>query len=339
MNNINNKKPRILTGDRPTGKLHLGHYVGSLANRVKLQDEYDEFIMIADVQALTDNYDNPQKVRDNLLEVAMDYLAVGIDPTKTTIFVQSQIPEIAELTVFFMNLVTHAQVLRNPTVKTEIIEKGFGDTTPFGFVAYPVSQAADILFMKASLVPVGADQAPMIELADEIGQRFNRTYNTNIFPRVKGLFGEIPRLIGTDGQAKMSKSIGNTIYLSDSAEVVKEKVMKMYTDPNRKKATDPGIVEGNPVFIYHDAFNPDKAEVADLKARYKTGTVGDVEVKQKLVVAINNFLDPIRERRSQYEQNPELVKEILEKGIEKASIIAKETMQEVKSAMKIDYFK
>ncbi len=339
MNNINNKKPRILTGDRPTGKLHLGHYVGSLANRVKLQDEYDEFIMIADVQALTDNYDNPQKVRDNLLEVAMDYLAVGIDPTKTTIFVQSQIPEIAELTVFFMNLVTHAQVLRNPTVKTEIIEKGFGDTTPFGFVAYPVSQAADILFLKASLVPVGADQAPMLELADEIGQRFNRTYNTNIFPRVKGLFGEIPRLIGTDGQAKMSKSIGNTIYLSDSTEIVKEKVMKMYTDPNRKKSTDPGTVEGNPVFIYHDAFNPDKAEVENLKARYKAGTVGDVEVKQKLAVAINNFLDPIRERRSKYEQNPELVKEILEKGIEKASIIAKETMQEVKSAMKIDYFK
>jgi len=269
----------------------------------------------------------------------MDYLAVGIDPAKTTIFVQSQIPEIAELTVFFMNLVTHAQVLRNPTVKTEIIEKGFGDTTPFGFVAYPVSQAADILFLKASLVPVGADQAPMLELADEIGQRFNRTYNTNIFPRVKGLFGEIPRLIGTDGQAKMSKSIGNTIYLSDSTEIVKEKVMKMYTDPNRKKSTDPGTVEGNPVFIYHDAFNPDKAEVENLKARYKAGTVGDVEVKQKLAVAINNFLDPIRERRSKYEQNPELVKEILEKGIEKASIIAKETMQEVKSAMKIDYFK
>jgi len=331
-------KPRILTGDRPTGKLHLGHYVGSLANRVKLQDEYEEFIMIADVQALTDNYDNPQKVRDNVLEVAMDYLAVGIDPLKTTIFIQSQIPEIAELTIFFMNLVTHAQVLRNPTVKTEIIEKGFADSTPFGFVAYPVSQAADILFLKASLVPVGNDQAPMLELADEIGQRFNKIYNQNIFPKVKGLFGDIPRLIGTDGQSKMSKSVGNTIYLSDSAEVVKEKVMKMYTDPNRVRATDPGKVEGNPVFIYHDAFNSNKLEVEDLKSRYLLGTVGDVEVKQKLAIAINNFLDPFREKRRVYEQNPELVREILQKGIERTQKIAKETMNEVKVAMKIDYF-
>lgn len=341
-NHINDQKniskPRILTGDRPTGKLHLGHYVGSLANRVKLQDEYEEFIMIADVQALTDNYDNPEKIRNSLLEVAMDYLAVGIDPEKTTIFVQSQIPEIAELTVFFMNLVTHAQVLRNPTVKSEIIEKGFGDTAPFGFVAYPVSQAADILFLKANLVPVGADQAPMIELAEEIGQRFNRIYNAEIFNHVKGLFGDIPRLIGTDGQSKMSKSIGNTIYLSDSPEIVKEKVMKMYTDPKRIRATDPGKIEGNPVFIYHDAFNPNKDEVDDLKDRYQKGTVGDVEVKEKLAIAINKFLDPIRARRSKYEQNPELVKDILQKGIEKTRKIAKETMKEVKNAMKIDYF-
>lgn len=330
-------KKRILTGDRPTGKLHLGHYVGSLKNRVMLQKEYETFIMLADVQALTDNYDNPEKVRDNILNVALDYLSVGIDPKVATIFIQSMIPEIAELTVFFMNLVSHNEVLKNPTVKTEIKQKGFQRRTPFGFVAYPVSQAADILSVRADLVPVGIDQAPMIELADTIGQRFNKIYNKTVFNRVSMKVGEVERLIGTDGNAKMSKSLGNTIFLSDSIEEVKNKVKVMYTDPSRIHPTDPGKVEGNPVFIYHDIFNPNKAEVDDLKDRYRNGKVGDVEVKTKLATAINNFLEPLRERRIQYENNPELVMDILREGTRKTQEEAKQTMDMVREAMKIKY--
>lgn len=329
-------KKRILTGDRPTGPLHLGHFVGSLKSRVALQDEYDTFIMIADVQALTDNYDNPEKVRNNVLQVAQDNFSVGLDPEKITYFIQSQIPGIAELTVFFMNLVSHAEVLRNPTVKTEIDQKGFGERVPFGFVGYPVSQAADIHIVRADLVPVGKDQAPMLELADHIGERFNKTYKTNIFHPIRGKFGEIPTLVGTDGNAKMSKSLGNTIYLSDSPDEVRQKVKGMYTDPNRVRATDPGKVEGNPVFIYHDAFNPNTEEVNDLKDRYTKGTVGDVEVKEKLAVAINNFLDPIRERRSQFPLDK--VEELLHAGTQKALQEAGQTMQMVREAMKIDYF-
>lgn len=336
MNNINLK--RILTGDRPTGKLHLGHFVGSLENRVKLQDEYETFIMVADVQALTDNAENPAKISQNILETTMDNLAVGLDPEKVTFFIQSQVPEIAELTVFFMNLVTHNQVLRNPTVKTEISQKSFGESVPFGFVAYPVSQAADILCIRSNLVPVGDDQAPMIELASEIGQRFNRTYKTEIFPKVEGYFSKAGRLVGTDGNAKMSKSLGNTIFLSDTEEEVIAKVKKMYTDPNRIRPTDPGTVEGNPVFIYHDLFNKNKEEIEDLKTRYRAGKVGDVEVKQKLADAINIFLSPIRERRKMYEQNPQLVIDILKKGTEKVREETKITMQMVKDAMGINYF-
>jgi tryptophanyl-tRNA synthetase len=328
-------KPRILTGDRPTGPLHLGHFVGSLKNRVLLQDEYDTFIMVADVQALTDNYDNPEKVRSNVLQVAQDNIAVGIDPEKVTQFIQSQIPGIAELTVFFMNLVSHAEVLRNPTVKTEIAQKGFGERVPFGFVAYPVSQAGDIHIVRADLVPVGKDQAPMIELADHLGERFNRIYKTEVFHKVKPKFSEIGTLVGTDGNAKMSKSLGNTIYLSDSPEEVKQKVKAMYTDPNRVRATDPGKVEGNPVFIYHDAFNPNTSEVDDLKERYRAGTVGDVEVKEKLTIAINNFLEPIRARRAQYPL--EKVEEILHAGTEKTLKEAAITMDMVREAMKINY--
>ncbi|MCA9387189.1 tryptophan--tRNA ligase, partial [Candidatus Dojkabacteria bacterium] len=260
----NSSKKRILTGDRPTGPLHLGHYVGSIENRVKLQDEYDLFYLIADVQALTDNHDNPEKVRNNVLQVAQDNLACGLDPNKSTIFIQSKIAEIAELTVFFMNLVSLNEVLRNPTVKTEIKEKDFGDSTPFGFVAYPVSQAADILVAKANLVPVGKDQAPMIELSRVIARRFNTTYGVEIFPEPEAYFGVEKNLAGTDGDVKMSKSKGNTINLNDDEETVKEKVKRMYTDPNRLKATDPGKVEGNPVFIYHDMFNENKDEVNDL---------------------------------------------------------------------------
>lgn len=329
---------RILTGDRPTGRLHLGHYVGSLKNRVKMQNEMETYILLADVQALTDNYDNPKKIQDNIFQVLIDYLSVGIDPAKSNIFIQSQIPEIAELTVFFMNLVSHSEVLRNPTVKTEINEKKFTTGVPFGFVAYPISQASDILILRANTVPVGDDQAPMVELADYIGQRFNRVYNVDLFPRVKGIYSDIPRLVGIDGATKMSKSLNNFISLSEDRESLHKKIMSMYTDPNRVKATDPGKVEGNPVFIYHDAFNPDIDEVNDLKDRYVKGMVGDVEVKQKLEIAINNFLDPIREKRSYYESHMDEVMDIVKTGTLKASDEAKKTMSLVKEAMGINYF-
>lgn len=333
-------KKRILTGDRPTGKLHLGHYVGSLQNRVKLQDEYETFILVADVQALTDNYDQPEKIRDNILETTIDNLAVGLDPNKVTFYIQSMIPQIAELTVFFMNLVTLEEVMRNPTVKDEVKQKQskFRGNPPFGFIAYPISQAADILTPMAEVVPVGDDQAPMIEITNHIGRTFNRVYQTDLFKEVKGVYSEISRLIGTDGNAKMSKSIGNTIYLSDSPEEVQAKVMKMYTDPNRLKPTDPGKVEGNPVFIYHDAFNKNIDEINDLKERYRTGNVGDVEVKQKLIIALNEFLAPIREKRLYYENHRDEVMDILNSGVKKASSIGDETMDKVREAMKIKYF-
>ncbi len=330
-------KKRILTGDRPTGKLHLGHYVGSLENRVKMQHEYDTFIMVADVQALTDNYNNPEKVRENILETAIDNLAVGIDPKVSKIFIQSLIPEIAELTIFFMNIIKHAEVLRNPTVKTEIEQKNFKEGVPFGFVAYPISQAADIHFLRADVVPVGEDQAPMIELANLAKKRFNSIYKTEIFHEIKGVYSNMPRLIGTDGNAKMSKSLGNTIYLGDSPDEVAIKVKKMYTDPRRLRATDPGKVEGNPVFIYHDAFNTNVDEVDDLKNRYKKGQVGDVEVKDKLSIAINNFLDPIREKRNYYETHKDEVIDILEDGKKAAKNEGEKTMELVREAMKINY--
>jgi tryptophanyl-tRNA synthetase len=333
-------KKRILTGDRPTGKLHLGHYVGSLKNRVKLQHEYETFIMVADVQALTDNYDDPQKIRENILETTMDNLAVGMDPNIATIFIQSMIPEIAELTVFFMNLITHEEVLRNPTVKDEIKQKQqkFKGNPPFGFVAYPVSQAADIHIVRANVVPVGADQAPMLELATDIASEFNRIYKSKIFNPIKGIYGEVARLVGTDGNAKMSKSLGNTIYLSDSEEIIKEKVKKMYTDPTRVHPSDPGKVEGNPVFIYHDAFNSDVEEVNDLKARYVQGKVGDVEVKDKLSRAINDFISPIREKRSYFENHKDEVFDVLKQGNEKVKMEAEKTMEMVRKAMGINYF-
>jgi len=331
-------KKRILTGDRPTGKMHLGHFVGSLKNRVKLQDSYDQFVMIADVQALTDNFDNPQKVRDNVKEVLLDYLAVGIDPKKTTILIQSLIPEIAELTVFYLNLVTLERVLRNPTVKDEIKQKGYGQNIPAGFAMYPVSQAADITAFNANLVPVGEDQLPMIEQTREIVRKFNSLYG-EVFVEPEALVGEVKRLPGIDGNAKMGKSLGNAIYLSDSEEELKKKVMGMYTDPSRIHATDPGKVEGNPVFIYHEVFNPDVAEVEDLKKRYKEGKVGDIEVKEKLFVALNTFLTPIREKRHEFEGKDELLDKILSEGTAKAREVAKGTMKKVRVAMKIDYTK
>lgn len=330
-------KKRILTGDRPSGKLHLGHYIGSLKNRVRLQDEYDQFVLIADVQALTDNYNNPQKVADSVRELLLDYVAAGIDPEKSTIVVQSMIPAIAELTVFYLNLVSLNRVLRNPTVKSEIEQKGMGESVPAGFAMYPVSQVADITAFQADLVPVGDDQLPMIEQTREIVRKFNSLYGDNILVEPEALLSEFPRLVGTDGKAKMSKSLGNCIYISDSAEEVEKKVRGMYTDPTRLKPTDPGTVEGNPVFIYHDAFNPNKDEVEDLKKRYRLGTVGDVEVKQKLSIAINNLLEPMRVKRLKLQNDPEKMNEILRKGVERGREVSNEVLQKVKEAMKIAY--
>ncbi|OGM28252.1 tryptophan--tRNA ligase [Candidatus Woesebacteria bacterium RIFCSPHIGHO2_01_FULL_41_10] len=330
-------KKRILTGDRPTGSLHLGHFVGSLQNRVKLQDEYEQFVMIADVQALTDNFEHPEKVSNNVVELLLDYLAVGIDPEKTTIFIQSAVPEIAELTVFYLNLVTLERVLRNPTVKDEIKQKGFGKSLPAGFAIYPVSQAADITVVNADLVPVGEDQVPMIEQTREIVRKFNSLYG-KVFHEPEALIGDIRRLPGTDGQAKMSKSIGNCIYLKDSSEEVTKKIMGMYTDPSRVHPTDPGKVEGNPVFIYHDAFNPNKEEVKDFKNRYREGKVGDVEVKKRLAEVINNVLTPIRERRSKFEGKNKELNELLLDGTMKTLKVAGDTMNRVREAMKIRYF-
>lgn len=330
------KKITVLTGDRPTGKLHIGHYVGSIQNRLKLQDTADRaFYMIADVQALTDNAENPEKVRNNVIEVALDNLACGLDPRKTTMFIQSQVPEIAELTIFFMNLVTLARLKRNPTVKNEMKQKNFGDDVPVGFLMYPVSQAADILFCKANLIPVGDDQLPQIEQANEIAHDFNRIYG-ELFQKIEHLVG--PRLPGLDGDAKMSKSLGNTINLSDSPEEIEKKVMKMYTDPNHIKVTDPGKVEGNMVFTYLDFFDSKKDEVEELKKKYRAGGLGDVEIKKRLIEVLREILDPIRERREYLATNPKHIMEILQDGTNKARTIAQETLREVKELMKINYF-
>ncbi len=310
--------------------------MGSLANRVKLQDEYEQYVLIADVQALTDNFAHPQIVADSVKELVLDYVAVGLDPTKTTFVVQSKIPAIAELTVFYLNLVSLNRVLRNPTVKAEIEQKGFGDSVPAGFAMYPVSQAADITAFAADLVPVGDDQLPMIEQTREIVRKFNSLYG-DVLKEPKALVGEYPRLVGLDGKAKMSKSLGNCIFLVDSEEEVKKKVMSMYTDPNRIRPTDSGTVEGNPVFIYHDAFNPNKDEVEDLKRRYRKGEVGDVEVKQKLAIAINVLLEPMRLRRQTLEASPEKIEAILAEGVKKGRLVSEEVLEQVKTAMKINY--
>lgn len=329
---------RVLTGDRPTGKLHLGHYVGSIQNRVALQGKYDScFYMIADVQALTDNADNPDKVRANLLEVAMDNLAAGLDPSKTTFFVQSMIPEIAELTVYFLNLVTLARLERNPTVKSEMKDKGFGADVPVGFLAYPISQAADILFCKANIVPVGDDQKPVLEQANEIMEKFNRFYG-DVFQPIRMIASDTPRLVGLDGNAKMSKSLGNTINLSASDKEIEDKVMSMYTDPDHIHVSDPGKVEGNVVFAYLDIFDPSKSEITELKEKYANGGLGDIEIKNRLAGVLKNLIAPIRQRRVEYENNPEIVKKILKDGTEKARDLGRETMKEIRKAMKIDYF-
>jgi tryptophanyl-tRNA synthetase len=327
---------RILTGDRPTGQLHLGHYVGSLQNRIRLQNEYDTYILIADVQALTDNFEHPEKLEANIFEVALDYLAVGLDPEKIKIVVQSMVPELTELTIYFMNLVTVATLERNPTVKEEIKQRNFVKGVPVGFWSYPISQAADIAIFKADLVPVGEDQLPMIEQTREIVRRFNRLYG-KVLIEPRAMLGAVARLPGTDGGAKMSKSVGNCIYLGDPSEVVHKRVMSMFTDPKRIHPTDPGTVEGNPVFTYHDVFNPNKAEIEDLKERYRQGTVGDVEVKQKLFKALEAFLAPIRQRRQELAAQPHRVYEIIVEGTRKGRSLAQATMAEVRHAMKIAY--
>lgn len=345
-------KKIILTGDRPTGRLHVGHYVGSLKERVSLQNsgEYDEvYIMVADAQALTDNADNPEKVRQNVMQVALDYLSCGIDPTKSNIFIQSMIPELAELTVYYMNLVTVSRVQRNPTVKAEIKQKNFETSLPLGFFCYPVSQASDITAFKATTVPAGEDQMPMIEQCCEIVRKFNEVYGETlvepkiVLPTNKSCL----RLPGIDGKAKMSKSLGNCIYLSDTEEDTKKKVMSMFTDPTHLRREDPGHVEGNPVFTYLDAFCkdeyfaeylPDYKNLDELKAHYQRGGLGDIVVKKFLNNVIQTELRPIRERRNDWEKRLPDVYEILKQGTAKARETAAQTLSEVKHAMRIDYF-
>ena len=328
----------VLTGDRPTGPLHLGHYVGSLENRVKLQSTYKQYILIADVQALTDNYEKPEKVRENILQVMLDYLAVGIDPEKSTIFIQSMIPQIAELTIYYMNLVTLARLKRNPTVKTEIQQKGFDEAIPVGFLTYPINQAADITVVKSTLVPVGEDQLPMIEQTNEIIRSFNNIYKTNIFKEVKAIISQTSRLPGIDGKAKMGKSLGNAIFLSDTSDVLYKKVMSMFTDPNHLKIQDPGKVEGNTVFTYLDIFDNDKDKVTQLKDQYQRGGLGDVTLKKYLFEVLNNFIEPIRNRRLEFAKDPNYVMQILHKGTMETLEVAKQTLSEVKKVMLLDYF-
>ena len=332
-------KKRILTGDTPTGKLHLGHYVGTLENRVKLQDEYETFIILADTHALANkNLDYP-KVKENTLQVAMDNLSVGLNPDKVSIFVESEIPEIYELAAIFSMYVSHNRALRNPTVKDEIKMKGMGDQFSLGFINYPMYQAADILCVRAELVPVGKDQEAHLEQAREIARTFNMI-KPGLFPEPQALIGRVGKLPGTDGNPKMGKSLGNAIYLSDSAEEVEKKVMGMYTDPKRIHPTDPGHVEGNPVFVYLDAFalEQESERVKEYKKKYQQGTVGDVEVKKYLIEILNAFLDPIRQRRATYETQPELVEQILRDGTKKARQEAQKTLAEVKKAMQMEYF-
>ncbi|HJZ23352.1 MAG TPA: tryptophan--tRNA ligase [Candidatus Babeliales bacterium] len=327
----------VLTGDRPTGPLHLGHYLGSLKSRVELQDMYKQYVMIADTQALTDYFDRPEMVRKNVLQVCLDYLAVGIDPQKSTIFIQSLIPEIAELTIYFLNLVSVNRLLRNPTVKAEVVQKGFEERLPAGFLIYPVSQAADIVIVKGTIVPVGEDQLPHIEQTNEIINTFNRMYNEEVFGHVKGYVPKVGRLPGIDGKAKMSKSLDNAIYLSDSADTIAEKVMKMYTDPDHIHVNDPGKVEGNVVFSYLDIFDPEAEVVEELKTHYRRGGLGDVKLKRRLIDVLYTLIGPIRERREQFAQDPQAVMNIALEGSDKVRQVAAQTMDEVRRVMRLDY--
>ncbi|MFD2728631.1 tryptophan--tRNA ligase [Enterococcus camelliae] len=331
----------ILTGDRPTGQLHLGHFVGSLKTRVAMQEDPANqlFIMVADVQALTDNAKNPEKVAKNVLQVALDYLAVGLDPEKSTLFIQSQIPELAELTMYYANLVSVNRLKRNPTVKAEIEQKQFGEGVPTGFFIYPISQAADITAFKANLVPVGEDQKPMLEQTQEIVHSFNSTYG-EVLVQPKAVLPPkgMGRLPGIDGNGKMSKSLGNGIYLADSADILKKKVMSMYTDPNHIHVEEPGKVEGNMVFTYLDVFGEDKVYIEELKNQYRHGGLGDVKIKRYLIDVLEATFQPIRTRREELAKDPDYVLSILQKGSEKARKVSAQTLSEVKEAMGIQYF-
>ncbi|EPH1365758.1 TPA: tryptophan--tRNA ligase, partial [Acinetobacter baumannii] len=329
MSNVD-QRPIILTGDRPTGQLHLGHFVGSLRSRVGLQDSHHQHLLLADAQALTDNADNPDKVRRNILEVALDYLAVGIDPTKTTICVQSCLPALNELTMLYLNFVTVARLERNPTIKSEIQMRGFERDIPAGFLCYPVAQAADITAFKATVVPVGEDQIPMIEQTNEIVRRVNRQIGQDLLPECKALLSNMARLPGFDGKAKMSKSLGNTIVLNASDKDIKKAVNAMYTDPNHLRIEDPGQVEGNIVFTYLDAFDPNKEEVEELKAHYRRGGLGDGTVKKRLEGVLKELITPIRERREELAKDPDYIMDVLRQGTDKCRIITQQTLDEVK---------
>src|SRR3989339_58288 len=331
-NKIEQKKI-ILTGDRPTGCLHLGHYIGSLANRVKLQHECQQNILIADMQALTDHAEDPRLVRESVLQLGFDYLSVGIDPEISTILIQSMVPEIAELTMYYLNLVTVGRLEKNPTVKDEMKQKGFGKSVPAGFLMYPISQAADITAFKANLVPVGADQVPVLEQVNEIVKTFNRVYKTDALVECEALISQTPRLPGIDGKNKMGKSLGNCIFLSDSPDEVKRKVFEAYTDPGHIKVDDPGQIEGNMVFIYLDAFASDRKKVQELKEHYRRGGLGDVAVKNYLVEVLENSLAPIRVKRKELEKDPAEVMKILKRGTERARLVAAQTLEDVKEAM------
>ena len=337
MRNQDNR-PVILTGDRPTGQLHLGHFVGSLRSRVGLQDSHHQHLLLADAQALTDNADNFEKVRRNIIEVATDYLAVGIDPTKTTICVQSCLPALNELTMLYLNFVTVSRLERNPTIKAEIQLRGFERDIPAGFLCYPVAQAADITAFKASVVPVGDDQIPMIEQTNEIVRRLNRQIGHDILPECKVLLSNMSRLPGFDGKAKMSKSLGNTIVLDASDKDIKKAVNAMYTDPNHLRVEDPGQVEGNIVFTYLDAFDPNKEEVEELKAHYRRGGLGDGTVKKRLEGVLKELITPIRERRMELAKDPDYIMDILKDGTDKCRIITQNTLDEIKNGLGVFHF-
>lgn len=333
----NSKKNRILTGDRPTGKMHIGHMFGSLLNRAKLQSEYETYILIANIHALADNKDNPDMVRESIEELLCDYYATGLDFEVATVYIQSEVPETHEIFMYLANFATVQQLQHNPTLKVELAQNSMEKSTPLGFFVYPIHQAADILTVNADLVPVGRDQAPMIEGTRELARKFNNTYGKSVLNEPEALFGVDVNVPGTDGKAKMSKSLGNCIYLSDIEEELRKKVFSVYTDPNRIKATDPGTIEGNVAFAYMDLFNDDVAEVDELKDRYKKGTVGDVEVKERLFEVMNKVLTPIRERRREAE---EMKSELLEKAVEgskRVQKIARGVADGMKDAMKIDF--
>lgn len=328
-------KSVILTGDRPTGQLHLGHYIGSLKSRVELQNDYDQYIMIADIQALTDYFEHPEHVKKNVTEVIKDYIAVGINPDRSTIFIQSQIKELFELTILFLNLVTTSRLERNPTIKSEILMRGFSNSIPAGFLCYPVSQAADIVLFKATHVPAGEDQAPMIEQTNEIVRKFNRVYNTNCLNEVTLKLSKTPRLIGIDGKAKASKSLKNAIFLADSTNVLHDKVFSMYTDPDHIKISEPGKVKGNVVFEYLDAFYNDQDEIDNLKKEYQKGGLGDIYLKNLLYSTLEKLIAPIREKREQVSDNEAL--DVALEGTKRAQEKAKQTIEEVRDVMHIKY--